>query len=71
VIEELLARSEAVVGLDASAEAAPGTVPFVGSRCMSADEWEVGAERAQLAAMRARLQMLAPASGGDAGSGRG
>lgn len=101
VIEELLARGEAVVGLDAAdvaagaagrnggfllagaydfyhdavrkhgrdrarsiyqatlvemqriAEAAPGTVRFVGSRRIAADEWEIGDCRAQMAAMQA------------------
>ena len=101
VIEELLARGEDVVGLDASdvaagaagrnggfllagaydfyhdavrkhgrdralaiyqatlgemqriADAAPGTVRFVGSRRIAADEWEVGDCRAQMAAMQA------------------
>ena len=101
VIEELLARGEAVVGLDAAdvaagaagrnggfllagaydfyhdavrkhgrsralaiyhatlgemqriAEAAPGTVRFVGSRRIAADEWELGDCRAQLEAMQA------------------
>lgn len=101
VIEELLARGESVVGLDAAdvaagaagrnggfllagaydfyhdavrkhgrdralaiyqatlvemqriAEAAPGTVRFVGSRRIAADEWEIGDCRAQLHAMQA------------------
>jgi glycine/D-amino acid oxidase-like deaminating enzyme len=101
VIEELLARGEDVVGLDASdvaagaagrnggfllagaydfyhdavrkhgrdralaiyqatlgemqriADAAPGTVRFVGSRRIAADEWEVGDCRAQMVAMQA------------------
>ena len=101
MIEELLARGEDVVGLDASdvaagaagrnggfllagaydfyhdavrkhgrdralaiyqatlsemqriADAAPGTVRFVGSRRIAADEWEGGDCRAQMAAMQA------------------
>ena len=101
VIEELLARGEDVVGLDASdvaagaagrnggfllagaydfyhdavrkhgrdralaiyqatlgemqriADAAPGTVRFVGSRRIAADEWELGDCRAQMVAMQA------------------
>jgi len=101
VIEELLVRGEAVVGLDAAdvaagaagrnggfllagaydfyhdavrkhgrdralaihqatlvemqriAEAAPGTVRFVGSRRIAADEWEIADCQAQMVAMRA------------------
>ncbi|WP_373065002.1 NAD(P)/FAD-dependent oxidoreductase, partial [Gemmatimonas sp.] len=101
VIEELLARGEAVVGLDAAdvaagaagrnggfllagtydfyhdavrkhgrdralaiyqatlvemqriADAAPGTVRFVGSRRIAADDWEIGDCKAQMEAMQA------------------